>query len=178
VQITRSQAVRIFDSLGHEGSGEWKRSKMIKQLSMLHRSVGEDQVIGDNELDNLLDELIHAGKVGEPIEVEVGDRVTLSEEQRKALVEKWQQAFSPELSKEKPKLVRPTRGRYFTAGKLFRKLGIDGGISEAMLAVLAEESKKPNTQQDLAALKNAWQTLNGYLYGDSGLDWETRILEE
>jgi len=61
-QLTRRQAIEIFEGLGIAGSERWSRDKMQKRLESLHELVSEDQTIGDAKLDNLLDDLIYAGR--------------------------------------------------------------------------------------------------------------------
>ncbi len=67
LEITRDEAVSVMQGLGFDEAATWKRPKMQTKLEVLHTLVDDDTTIGDEELDNILDDLIYHGANNKPI---------------------------------------------------------------------------------------------------------------
>lgn len=107
MEITRQEAIDIFEALGYEGSESWNKSTLLKRLESLHEDLEPDQIIGDDELDEILDWLFKAGKDGEPIKIvaerkKSTDDEDLSEEDDEVADEEEEEVGEEE-EEEKPK---------------------------------------------------------------------------
>ena len=69
MKVTKEDLVAVMDWAGYKLAKKWNDARLKKKALGLWREVPEDEVIGNNHLDNVLDELIYAGREGKGIEL-------------------------------------------------------------------------------------------------------------
>lgn len=75
MKVKREDLVSVMDWAGYKLARKWNDDRLKKKAKGLHREVSDKDAVGDNYLDNVLDELLYAGKNGDEIELISEDAV-------------------------------------------------------------------------------------------------------
>lgn len=108
MQIERAEAVRLFQALGFQTADSWNKERMLNRLSNLNSTITDKTVIGDPELDSMLDEIITALNSGESVHVvrkrieTVDDDAAASDEEEAASAPVKKKRSSKSVTKEMP----------------------------------------------------------------------------
>jgi hypothetical protein len=122
MQVTVEEARAVMGGLGFRTAGKWDLVRLTRRINQLNAQVSDDTVIGDNVLDNMLDEILAELRDGKEVEViesadskpdddwDIDDEEEDSQEEEPESEEPQGQA-SPEPCKETPPQPQKRRGR-------------------------------------------------------------------
>lgn len=167
LNITKPEAVSLFEALGIASAGKWGPKRLATKLASVDKIVDDTTVIEDVNVDKVLTLVLEAIEEGNAITVG-----TTAPEEPKAkpgkVAKKKTAAAKPatpaEPASDEPKLVgvRATVTRPYLAGKIIQSVGMEVGITEEMVQQLDEEYGKANPSESWFALRNAWHAIRGF----------------
>ena len=97
MEISRATCVLLFTAMGYTEASGWGKREMKSRLSKLNEIVPEDYIIGESNIDTILDEIIACNNEDESIELakEDGPEINLiSRAARAALANKTEQELN------------------------------------------------------------------------------------
>lgn len=151
MQLSRSQAVGLFQALGRQAAAGWKKSQMEANIKSLPDLVDGNTEIGDKQLDELLDNVLGALAEGEPVEL-VADHVAAvtaeaadgdggSSQEKAAPEEKEEMATATKpAAKPAKKTAKPAAKPAKKADKAAKPTKSAKGPTEGLKGVRAEKS--------------------------------------
>lgn len=199
MEVTREQAIKIFQGLGLRAADGWGKERMLKKIKSLPNLVDANDDLGDGQLNNLLDELLYAVEHEEDISlVQRATDIPEEEEEapkkkrgRKKKVAKDEVAPAVDAKEEKKqqpivgarrgrptlhekaqgrRLIRESHGRPYQAGRVLAEVGLDKGITTEMVQKVDAYLGSPNAKESQSWLKSAWHIINGYLNGEANAE--------
>lgn len=69
MEITRDDAVAVFQAIGMKSADSWNRKKLAEKLRSIHELVDETTSCDDEDLDEKLDDLVAAAGAGQEIKI-------------------------------------------------------------------------------------------------------------
>lgn len=152
LEVKREDAVELFRQLGTTTAGMWNSNRLAAKLTRLDRMVDGRSELGTDKAERLMHQVLNAIEHGDEIEV-IGNKPPGPGQREPKKVKN---------KKKKFKGVRPTKTRYYLAGKVLKREGINKGITKEMMQEIDDEYGKPNDPQARIAMANAWHVLRGF----------------
>ncbi len=188
-QVTRDEAVALFNALGISSADKWNAKRMAAKLGKIEEMVDDDTNIEDVDIDKTLTTCLEAieadeeikvvsetkaakdkdGKAekGSPAEKKEKEAAKKKEAKEKEAAKKKEAAEAAKKKKEADATpgVRKTRTRPFLAGVLIKQHGVKAGVTDEMVTELNEMYGKVNDAESMFTLRNAWHAIRGFAKG-------------
>ena len=189
VKIGRGAALAVLNFVGFKSGGKWDNDRLGKKLSSIKdvlpegkkpedeptakalvdvmagiEAGSEFEVFADGAAEPKVEETPEAKAEREKKEAEAKAAKEKEKADKKAAAEKKaaDEKAARELAKaNKPKGVRPSRTNSYYCGVIFKKHGLKGGVTPAMVTEYDELRGRKNPEEAAAALAWAWHVVNG-----------------
>lgn len=184
MQITRTDAVKLFAELGVTTANKWNSARMAAKLQKLEEAglVDRDTEVAP-EMMKTLKAVVNAIHAGEDIEVvaEVTEKSTKTPEPEQVPEKPKKEKAAPVQKKQEPEKaastktptrsldavpgVRKTRSRSFLAGIVAKEYGYEE-ITQEMVDRLNELYGKKNDAESFYTLRDAVAVVRGFVEGE------------
>lgn len=164
--LTKPEAVSLFEALGIASAGKWGPKRLATKLTSVDKIVDDTTAITDPEVDKLLTIVLEAIEEGTTISVANATKQEPKEAPGPVAKKKSIVAAAPKQAPDDdtPKLtgVRAAVTRPYLAGQIIKEMGVEVGVTEAMVKELDNRYGKVNENESWFALRNAWHAIRGF----------------